>query len=193
MRNLLLLTFSSPSPSYLLSSDAIISFLPSLLRRFVRTEEEPAKMMKPTGFFPRGSSRIAASSAPIVATEVGLHRRLTNPTTSGLMFTALSLITLSILKKGEWTVCSIHTSKKQKKSQQIHKKEEAICFLEPTPDGSPGSSLAPHRVGHGFETRGLQSGLATDGFRKRFPRLRLLQVVIDPAVPGEPVLNGNTL
>ena len=55
MRNLLLLTFSAPSPSYLLSSDAIISFLPSLLRRFVRTEEEPAKMMRPTGFFPRES------------------------------------------------------------------------------------------------------------------------------------------
>ncbi|KAL4561525.1 hypothetical protein LXL04_033692 [Taraxacum kok-saghyz] len=36
-------------------------------------------------------------------------------------------------------------------------------------------------------------GMATDGFRKRLPRLRLLQVVIDPAVPGEPVLNGNTL
>ncbi|KAL4576051.1 hypothetical protein LXL04_012139 [Taraxacum kok-saghyz] len=31
---------------------------------------------------------------------------------------------LGILKKGEWTVCSIHTSKKQKKSQQIQKKEE---------------------------------------------------------------------
>ncbi|KAL4569323.1 hypothetical protein LXL04_024959 [Taraxacum kok-saghyz] len=30
----------------------------------------------------------------------------------------------SKLQKGEWTVCSIHTSKKQKKSQQIHKKEE---------------------------------------------------------------------
>ncbi|KAL4579281.1 hypothetical protein LXL04_015419 [Taraxacum kok-saghyz] len=29
-----------------------------------------------------------------------------------------------ILKKGEWTVCSIHTSKKQKKSQQIDKKDE---------------------------------------------------------------------
>ncbi|KAL4581401.1 hypothetical protein LXL04_017615 [Taraxacum kok-saghyz] len=30
----------------------------------------------------------------------------------------------NILKKAEWTVCSIHTSKKQKKSQQIHTKEE---------------------------------------------------------------------
>ncbi|KAL4563908.1 hypothetical protein LXL04_027956 [Taraxacum kok-saghyz] len=103
MRNLLLLTFSAPSPSYLLSSDAIISFLPSLLRRFVRTEEEPAKMMKPTGFFPRGSSHIAGrSSSPSNESD-----------------------DVCILKKGEWTVCSIHTSKKQKKSQQIHKKEEA--------------------------------------------------------------------
>ena len=66
-------------------------------------------------------------------------------------------------------------------------------FNEMVPDGSPGKFPAPHRGGHGFDTRGLQSGLATDGLRKRFPRLRLLQVVIDPADPGEPVLNGNTL
>ncbi|KAL4556705.1 hypothetical protein LXL04_034862 [Taraxacum kok-saghyz] len=31
---------------------------------------------------------------------------------------------LQYFEEGEWTVCSIHTSKKQKKSQQIHKKEE---------------------------------------------------------------------
>ncbi|KAL4555678.1 hypothetical protein LXL04_038306 [Taraxacum kok-saghyz] len=157
MRNLLLLTFSASSPSYLLSSDAIISFLPSLLRRFVRTEEEPAKMMKPTGFFPRGSSRIAGvrfSGSIVAITDASfLSARLTTGTSP--RETALhhrcfflrrrrqrklrrvyvrqpftprprnSSATSHILKKGEWTVCSIHTSKKQKKSQQIHKKEEA--------------------------------------------------------------------
>ncbi|KAL4554789.1 hypothetical protein LXL04_037395 [Taraxacum kok-saghyz] len=51
-----------------------------------------------------------------------LESACSTPPTSD--FYSKLLLISSILKKGERTVCSIHTSKKQKKSQQIHKKEE---------------------------------------------------------------------
>ncbi|KAL4558550.1 hypothetical protein LXL04_036751 [Taraxacum kok-saghyz] len=124
------------------------------MRRFVRTEEEPATATSSIGssvdlallvVFP-----VSWAFQPVVvvrmvvevetlrnhllltATHVRTrshHRcsRLPLRTGCSLLIRVLEHgdeLPTNILKKGEWTVCSIHTSKKQKKAQQIHKKEE---------------------------------------------------------------------